>query len=72
MVTSARRVLAEAKAVALGLVEAGWTPVIGPGPRLPRTKLLPREVDAAIDLLALPNNHARVRHFLATNKPLRN
>lgn len=111
VVASARRVLAEAKAVALDLLEAGWTP--SPAVTLPlhdptaepldkgwaeasetdrvivahiagvltgdhagatatEDDLLPREVDAAVDLLGMPNNQARVRHLLATNKPLRN
>ena len=111
VVASARRVLAEAKAVALALVEAGWTPpasgqlplhdpaaepldagwaeasetdreivarIAGvltgdrAGATASEDDLLPREVDAAVHLLALPNNQARVRHLLETNKPLKN
>ena len=31
-----------------------------------------RQTDAAVDLLQLPKNQERVRHLLATNKPLAN
>ena len=35
-------------------------------------KILDGEIDAAVDLLARPANADRVRHLLATNRPLRN
>ena len=35
-------------------------------------ELLDREIDAALDLLPRPANQARVRHLLATNRPLAN
>ena len=111
VVASARRVLAEAKAAALALVEGGWTPpalvdlplhspeaepldagwaeasetdraivarIAGvltgdrPGATASEEELLPREVDAAVDLLQLPKNQERVWHLLKTNKPLGN
>lgn len=110
VVASARRVLAEAKAVAVDLVESGWTPspiavlpLAEPGAGLDagwaqasatdraivariagiltgdeagatasEDELLPLEVDAAVDLLGMPENQERVRHLLATNKPLQN
>jgi len=34
--------------------------------------LLDGEIDAAVALLARPENQARVRHLLVTNKPLKN
>jgi 3-hydroxyacyl-CoA dehydrogenase len=34
--------------------------------------LLAGEIDAAVDLLSRPANQARVRHLLATNRPLAN
>ncbi len=35
-------------------------------------ELLDSEIDAALDLLPQPSNQARVRHLLATNRPLAN
>ena len=35
-------------------------------------ELLDREIDAALDLLPQPSSQARVRHLLATNRPLAN
>jgi 3-hydroxyacyl-CoA dehydrogenase len=35
-------------------------------------QLLDREIDAALDLLPQPSSQARVRHLLATNRPLAN
>ena len=111
VVASARRVLAEAKAVALELLDAPATPVPagpfplhdpatgvlhagwsaasetdraivariaailtggGPGATASEEQLLAAEVDAAVDLLSRPANEARVRHLLATNRPLAN
>lgn len=105
------RVLAEAKAVALGLLDswvapaasedlplhspdaepldAAWATAsetdraivariagILTGERAGATasedELLPLEVEAAVDLLQRPANQERVRHLLATNKPLAN
>ena len=111
VVASARRVLAEAKAVALGLVDSPATPLPagpfalhdpaggvlhadwaeasptdraivariaailtgdGPGVTASEEELLAAEVEAAVDLLSRPANAARVRHLLATNRPLAN
>ncbi len=110
VVASARRVLAEAKAAALELLEAprpepsgslplhdpaageldaGWAAAsetdkaivsrlaalltgTGPGETATEQELLDGEIAAAVDLLALPANQARVRHLLATNRPLAN
>ncbi len=36
------------------------------------SELLDREIDAALDLLPQPSSQARVRHLLATNRPLAN
>ena len=110
VVASARRVLAEAKAVALeliaaappvgtvelplhdpaaGALDAGWVGAsetdrvivgrlaavltgTGPGETITEPELLAREIDAALDLLPRPDNQARVRHLLATNRPLEN
>lgn len=110
VVASARRVLAEAKAVALELLDApapttsgplplhdpadgdlaaGWADAsetdrvivtglaailtgAGPGETTTEAELLDREIDAALDLLPRPANQARVRHLLATNRPLAN
>ena len=35
-------------------------------------ELLARELDVALKLVVLPANQARMRHMLATNKPLEN
>lgn len=111
VVASARRVLAEAKAVALELLAAGTTspepvplplhdPTVGaldaawaeasetdrrivarlaavltgarPGETATEADILEREIDAALDLLPQPSSQARVRHLLATNRPLAN
>ena len=111
VVASGRRVLAEAKAVALALLAEGWTPparaplplhdpsdapldagwaeasetdraIVGrlaailtgdrAGATASEEKILDGEIDAAVDLLARPANADRVRHLLATNRPLRN
>ena len=110
VVASARRVLAEAKAVALELAESGAAPtasgplplhdpaagaldagwaaasetdrvIVGclaalltgaPGRTVTEDDLLDAEIDAAVDLLPRPANQARVRHLLATNRPLLN
>ena len=111
VVASARRVLAEAKAVALelaaagvkappvgrlplhdpaaGALDAGWAEAsetdrvivarlaalltgAGAGATASEEELLDGEIAAAVDLLARPANQARVRHLLATNKPLAN
>ncbi|MGB8019688.1 MAG: hypothetical protein WCF04_00505, partial [Candidatus Nanopelagicales bacterium] len=102
---------AEAKAVALELLAAGWAPTrpvplplhdpstgvldagwdaasqtdrvivarlaamltgTGPGATTTEDELLAREIDAAVELLSRPANQARVRHLLATNRPLAN
>ena len=110
VVASARRVLAEAKAVArellsatppvvasplplhdpaTGALDAGWAGAsetdrvilgglaailtgTGPGETITEAELLAGEIDAALDLLPRPANQARVRHLLATNRPLAN
>lgn len=111
VVASARRVLAEAKAAALelleagtvktrpgplplhdpttGVLQAGWAGAsetdraivtrlaailtgTGPGETATEDELLAREIDAAVELLWRPANQARVRHLLATNRPLAN
>jgi 3-hydroxyacyl-CoA dehydrogenase len=111
VVASARRVLAEAKAVALELLASGarertpallrlHDPAQGPldsawadasptdraivarlaalltgsaaGRTATEADLLAGEIDAAVDLLSRPANQARVRHLLATNRPLAN
>ncbi len=111
VVASARRVLAEAKAVAVdlaatgwkapraarlplhdpaaGALDAGWAAASetdraivarlaalltgpGAGATASEEELLDGEIDAAADLLARPANQARVRHLLATNRPLAN
>ncbi len=110
VVASARRVLAEAKAVALELLEApasapsgllplhdpaagpldaGWAAASGtdraivgrlaalltgdgPGATASEEEVLDGEIDAAVDLLGRPANADRVRHLLATNRPLAN
>ena len=43
-----------------------------PGETATEAQLLDREIDAALDLLPQPANQARVRHLLATNRPLAN
>ncbi len=111
VVASGRRVLAEAKAVALELVASGeraaragalplhdpadgaldaeWADASqtdqvivgalarmltgsGPGDTTSEDALLAAEIDVALDLLPRPANQARVRHLLATNRPLAN
>lgn len=111
IVASARRVLAEAKSVALELLDAAPPDVVtpalplhdpadgpldaawaeasetdraivgrlaailtgaGPGATASEEDLLDAEIDAAVDLLARPANAERVRHLLATNRPLAN
>ncbi|MCA0294688.1 MAG: enoyl-CoA hydratase/isomerase family protein [Actinobacteria bacterium] len=111
VVASARRVLAEAKAVALelaasgekapapgplplhdpasGALDAGWADasetdraIVGglaamltggaAGETTTEDDLLAREIDVALDLLPRPANTERVRHLLATNRPLAN
>jgi len=110
VVASARRVLAEAKAVALALLDspasaasgplplhdpadgpldAAWAGAsdtdraivgrlaalltgAGPGATASEEELLDGEIEAAVDLLARPANQDRVRHLLATNRPLAN
>ena len=44
----------------------------GPGVTASEEELLAAEVEAAVDLLSRPANAARVRHLLATNRPLAN
>lgn len=110
VVASAHRVLAEAKAVALelldaprtrpsgplplhdpasGALDAGWAEAsetdraivarlaalltgTGSGDTVTEQQLLDGEIAVAIDLLVRPANQARVRHLLATNRPLAN
>ncbi|MFP5417034.1 MAG: 3-hydroxyacyl-CoA dehydrogenase/enoyl-CoA hydratase family protein [Actinomycetes bacterium] len=110
VVASARRVLAEAKAVALALVggpspqasaplplhdpaagplDAKWAQasatdraIVGhlaamltgraAGDTVTQEEMLDREIAAAVDLLVRPLNQERVRHLLATNRPLAN
>ena len=110
VVASPRRVLAEAKAVALellhtptpassgplplhdpadGPLDADWAGAsetdrvivarlaamltgTGPGETVTEDDVLTGEIDAAVDLLSRPANQARVRHLLATNRPLAN
>ncbi len=43
-----------------------------PGETATEAELLDREIDAALDLLPQPSSQARVRHLLATNRPLDN
>jgi len=43
-----------------------------PGEMATEAELLDREIDAALDLLPQPSSQARVRHLLATNRPLAN
>jgi len=43
-----------------------------PGAVATEAELLDREIDAALDLLPQASNQARVRHLLATNRPLAN
>lgn len=44
----------------------------GPGETVSEEELLAREIAAAVALLSRPANQARVRHLLATNRPLAN
>ena len=43
-----------------------------PGAMASEGEILAGEIDAAIDLLMRPANAERVRHLLATNRPLKN
>ncbi|HEX5335601.1 MAG TPA: 3-hydroxyacyl-CoA dehydrogenase NAD-binding domain-containing protein [Propionicimonas sp.] len=58
-----RRIVARLAAVLTGAGGAGT---------VTEAELLDREIDAALDLLPLPSSQARVRHLLATNRPLAN
>jgi 3-hydroxyacyl-CoA dehydrogenase len=44
----------------------------GPGDTTTEDLLLEREIDGALELLPRPANQDRVRHLLATNRPLAN